>query len=224
MAMKRSNRHFIVMGLGTFGAAVARRLAHNGCRVTGVDASEECVELLKDVLHEALIADVTDARALEQLPLKTVDAVFISLGERYEQSILAALHVKELGARRVLAKGVTKEHGRILQKLGVDQIIFPEEEAGVYWADKETWPNVVDFLAIDPDYSLVEMAVPDSLAGKTLQEANLRQRFGISVIAVKDALRGELQLIPGGDFTMNDDQLLLVIGTRDNLEQFRQLR
>jgi trk system potassium uptake protein TrkA len=220
----KKNKHLVVLGLGTFGAALAKRAHQNGCRITGVDGDEDVVEEMKEFLHEAVIADVTDRDALAQLPLTEADAVIISLGERYEQSILAALHAKELGARRVLCKGVTPEHGRVLRKLGVDQVIFPEEEAAVYWADKETWTNVVDFLPIDPEYSLVEMSVPSSLNGKTLQEANLRQKYEVHVIGVKDVLFNKLTLVPGADFKMNDEQLLLVIGSKDALDRFRSLK
>lgn len=220
----KGTKNFIVIGLGDFGGAVAQRLHQNGCRVSGLDVLEDRVEELTDVLHEAIIADATDRSALEQLSLGAADGVFLSLGQRLEQSILAALHLKELGARRILAKGVSKEHGRILKKLGVEQVIYPEEEAGHYWADRETWPNVVDFLPIDPEYSLIEIAVPDELVGKTLQEANLRQRYGISVVGVKDVLRNRMMLIPGGDHKMSDDQILLVIGRREDLTRFRALK
>jgi trk system potassium uptake protein TrkA len=217
-------KHLVVLGLGTFGAAFAERAHQDGCRVTGVDMSEERVEELKQVLHEAVIADVTDRDSLEQLPLAAADAVVISLGERYEQSILCALHVKELGARRVLAKGVTQAHGKILKKLGVDEVIFPEKEAAMYWADKETWTNVVDFLPIDPEYSLIEMVVPSCLQGKTLQEANIRQKYGVHVIGVKDVMLSKMTLVPPADFVMTDEQLLLVIGTKEALEKFRALK
>lgn len=217
-------KHFVVLGLGTFGAAFAERAHHDGCRVTGVDASEERVEELKEVLHEAVIADVTDRDSLQQLPLVAADAVVISLGERYEQSILCALHVKELGARRILAKGVTQDHGKILKKLGVDEVIFPEKEAAMYWADKETWTNVVDFLPIDPEYGLIEVAVPSTLQGKTLLEANIRQKYGVHVIGVKDVTFNKMTLIPPADFRMTDEQLLLVIGTKEALEKFQALK
>jgi trk system potassium uptake protein TrkA len=217
-------KHLVVLGLGSFGAALAERAHKNGCRVTGVDASEERVEECQAYLHEAVIADVTDRDSLQQLPLTTADSVVISLGERYEQSILCALHVKELGARRILAKGVSPEHGRILRKLGVDQVIYPETEAAIYWADKETWTNVVDFLPIDPEYGLVELVVPSAFHGKTLMEANIRQKYGVHVIGIKDVMLSKMSLVPPADFRMNDEQLLLVIGTKEALEKFRAIK
>jgi trk system potassium uptake protein TrkA len=220
----KNPKHLVVLGLGSFGAALAERAHKNGCRVTGADASEERVQELSHFLHEAVIADVTDRDSLAQLPLAAADSVMISLGERYEQSILCALHVKELGARRVLAKGVTQAHGKILRKLGVDQVIYPETEAAVYWADKETWTNVVDFLPIDPEYGMVELVVPPSFNGKTLMETNVRQKYGVHVIGVKDVMLSKMTLVPPADFKMNEEQLLLVIGTKEALDKFRSVK
>lgn len=218
------NKHFIVLGLGTFGTGLAERLAHNGCRVTGVDVRREVVDGLKDVLYEAVIADASDRESLEGLSLNTVQAVFISLGENISLSLLAALHAKELGARRIVVKGVTQAHGRLLKYLGVERVIFPETEIAQSLADRETWPNVVDFLPIDPDYSFLEIAVPDSFVAKTLREMNLRQRIGVWVVGIKDVLSGHLEMFPAGDFRFNEDQLLLVVGKHANLNRLRELK
>lgn len=221
--MKDSKR-FIVLGLGSFGTALARRLAKNGCRVTGVDSSEERVEDVKDVLYESIVADVTDRDTLKELMVNSVDAVFISLGESIEPSLLAALHARELGAKRVFVKGVTVEHGKILDKLGVERVIFPEAEMAEQLADSMTWPNVLDLLVIDPEFSLAEIAVPTSLAGKTLRDVNLRQRYGLNVMGIKDVLTGKLTLNPAGDYMLTDDQVLLVIGRKEELTKFQVLK
>ncbi len=218
------NRHFIVLGLGTFGAALAERLSGNGCRVTGVDSRREVVENMKDTLYEAVIADASDREALQDLGLNTAQSVFISLGENISLSLLAALHVKELGARRIIVKGVTQEHGRILKYLGVERVIFPEIEIAQTLGDRETWPNVVDFLPIDPEYSFLEIAVPDSFVGQTLRQINLRQRVGVWVVGIKDVLSGHLEMFPDGDFRFNEDQLLLVVGKRANLGRLREIK
>ena len=125
---------------------------------------------------------------LENLPIRDATAVFISLGETIARSLLATLHVKELGARNVIVKGVTQEHGKILKHLGADRVVFPEEEVARELADRETWPNVLDYLPIDPDYSVAEITVPASLSGKTLAEANLRSRIGVHVMGIKDPM------------------------------------
>jgi trk system potassium uptake protein TrkA len=217
----KDNARFVVLGLGTFGTALASRLSENGRRVTGVDSNERQVEALRDLLYEAVVADVTDRNALKELLLPNAEAVIISLGEQIELSILTALHAKELGARHVYCKGVTPDHGKILKQLGVERVIFPEKEMAIQLADSFTWPNVLNSLQVDSEYSILELAVPSSLAGRTLIEADLRRKYGVSVLAVKDALRGNLIGIPDGNFRLTDDQILLVMGKHANLSKFR---
>jgi trk system potassium uptake protein TrkA len=216
-------KHFVVIGLGSFGTALANRLCANKCRVTGLDSRKEQVVVLKDVLYEAVIGDATDPDSLRHLPLAQSSGVFISLGEDITPSLLATLHAKELGAKRIIVKGVTDEHGKILQKLGVERVVFPEVEMAEQLADRMTWPNILDFLPIDPEYGFVELAAPDSLAGKTLQETNLRRRFGVWVVGVKDAMSGRLEMFPDANFTLSADQILLLVGRRKDLSLFREL-
>jgi len=221
--MAKEQKRFVVLGLGSFGSALARKLARNGCRVTGVDASEPCVEAVKDHLYEAVVGDATDRETLKQLLVNRADATFISLGETIERSLLATLHARELGARRVLVKGVTEEHGKILQHLGVERVIFPEAEMAEQLADTMTWPNVLDALTIDTDVSLADVAVPAAMSGRTLRDADLRRTYGMSVLGVKDHLTGKLTLNPPGEFVLTDDQLLLVIGRRAELQRFQDV-
>jgi trk system potassium uptake protein TrkA len=217
-------RRMTVIGLGTFGAALASRLCKNGCRVTGVDSDKERVEGLKSDLYEAVIGDATDRETLQHLTLSDADTVFISMGEDITRSLLATLHAKELGARRIIVKGVTAEHGKILKSLGVERVVFPEVEIAESLADRITWPNIVDFVPIDPEYSFFEIAVPDSFAGKTIQQLDLRRKYGVWIVGVKDALSGKLQMLPAADFTLNDDQLLLVIGKQEEVQGMRQVK
>lgn len=218
-----ADKRFIVLGLGTFGAALASRLFENDCRVTGVDRDRDRVEELKGVLYEAVIGDTTSREVLEQLSIKTADAVFIGLGEDIARSLLATLHCKELGAKRIIVKGVTPEHGKLLQHLGVERVVFPENEVAQELADRMTWPNVLDYLPIDREHSIVEFAVPTELEGKTLAEADLRRRLGIMVVGLKDVLTGKFELFPGGDMRLHDGQLLLVVGKQEDLARLRKL-
>jgi trk system potassium uptake protein TrkA len=219
----KATKRFVMLGMGTFGTALARKLAANGCQVIGVDSRRERLEAVKHEIHECVIGDCTDREVLEHLPLRDASAVFISLGETISLSLLATLHVKELGARQVIVKGVTKDHGKILEHLGVDRVVFPEEEVARQLADKMTWPNVLDFLPIDPDYSVAEVAMPGSLSGKTLAEANLRTVIGVHVMGIKDVLTGKFEMFPDGRRKLLEDQVLLVVGRADELQALRDL-
>jgi trk system potassium uptake protein TrkA len=217
-----NSKHFVVIGLGSFGTALADKLSKNGCRVTGLDASKDRVEQMKDVLYEAVIGNATERETLQHLPLKEANAVFVSMGEDITQSLLATLHAKELGARRIVVKGVTPEHGKLLERLGVDRVVFPEAEIAAELADRMTWPNVIDFLPIDPEYSFMEVGVPDSYAGKTLMQIELRRRHSVWVVGVKDAMTGQLSMFPDGNFRLAADQVLLVVGRQGDLDSLRE--
>lgn len=217
-------KQFVVIGLGSFGTALAERLAKNGCRVTGLDASRDRVEALKNVLYEAVIGNATERESLAHLPIATADTVFISMGEDITQSILATLHAKELGGRHVVVKGVTEEHGRILMRLGVDRVVFPETEIARELADRMTWTNIIDFLPIDPEYGISEIAVPDSFAGKSLQDLDLRRKFNVWVVVLKDTLTGKLVMFPDGQVTMGADQILVVVGKQDDLNRLSEFK
>lgn len=220
MAVKKK---FIMLGMGSFGAALAKRLAENGCHVTGVDQRRDRLELLKNDITEAVIGDATDREVLENLPIRDATTVFISLGETIARSLLATLHVKELGARNVIVKGVTQEHGKILKHLGADRVVFPEEEVARELADRETWPNVLDYLPIDPEYSVAEITVPASLSGKTLAEVNLRSRIGVHVMGIKDPMSTKLTMFPDGRTMLLDEQALLVVGRENELAALREM-
>jgi trk system potassium uptake protein TrkA len=219
-------KRFVVLGLGSFGSALATRLAKNGCRVTGVDANRERVENLKDILYEAVIGDVTERGTLAPLSLDDCEAVFISLGENQNitPSVLATLHARELKARRIVVKGLNDDHAKILRTLGVERVIFPETEMAAALADRIAWPNVLDFVPIDPEYSFVEIAMPDSLVGKTLKQADLRRLYNVWVVGVKDALTGKLTIFPDVDYQFGVDQLLVVVARKEDLNRFREVK
>lgn len=223
MAQKK---FFVVLGLGSFGSALAERLSKNGCRVTGVDANRDRVENLKAVLYEAVVGDVSSRDTLAELSLDACDAVFISLGENQNitPSVLATLHCRELKAKRIIVKGLSRDHAKILDTLGVDRVVFPETEIAVSLADRMAWPNVLDFMPIDPEYSFVEIAIPDSMVGRTLRQADLRRVYNIWVIGVKDALTGKLELFPDPDFAFGADQLMVVVARQDELIRFREVK
>ena len=218
-----STRRFVVVGLGTFGSSVARQLSKNGCRVTAIDQDRDRVEAHQDDVYEALIGDATDREAMEPLDLADAEAVIVSLGRELSVSLLATLHAKELGAKRIVAKGVSDDHAKILRQLGVEQVIFPKADVGKTLADRLTWPNILDFLPIAPEYILVEVEVGETLNQKTLREADIRRTYGVMVLGIKDATTGKLEFLPDSDFQMNTGQQLVVIGRADKLEGIREL-
>ncbi len=219
--MSSNNKRFVMIGLGRFGKAVAERLSQNGCRVTAIDSCRERVELLQDVVYEAVIGEATDRATLETLELAEAEAVVISLGSDITPSLLATLHARELRAQRIIVKGVSQEHKKILEYLGVERVVFPKVEVGELLADRLTWSNFIDFLKIDPEYAVEEVSVPDGLVGKTLGEADLGGAFGVHVLSVKDGRDGKIHVLPKPEFQLRSEQIIVLIGKLEELKRLR---
>ncbi len=155
-----ARRQFAVIGLGRFGSAMATTLAELGHDVIGVDGDAERVRALADTITQAVELDATDERALRSVGIQDVDVAVVSIGENIESSLLVVMQLRELGVKTIVAKAVTPLHGKILEKLGVSRVIFPEREMAVRIAHGLVMPNVIDYIELSRDFSIVELPAP----------------------------------------------------------------
>jgi trk system potassium uptake protein TrkA len=213
---------FAVIGLGRFGSYLATRLYELGHDVLGVDGNPDIVQGLRDRLSEVAVVDTRDKQQLRALGLKDFDTVVISVGEHLEASTLAALYCKELGVR-VVARAANMDHGKILEALGVDEVVYPERDMALRTAERLSNANLVDFISLGPDFSIIEVAPPDSFVGRTLAELKVRQRYNINVIAMRDVLTEKVTLVPTPDAVIRDSDVLVVLGQTDDLERFKKI-
>jgi trk system potassium uptake protein TrkA len=222
-----AKRTFAVIGLGRFGAAVASTLAELGQEVIGVDSDGERVQEMAELVSQAVEIDAVDLKALRQAGIQDVDVAVISIGENIESSLLVVMQVKELGVKEIIAKAVTPLHGKILQKLGVTRVVYPEREMAMRIAHSIVVPNVLDYIELSRDFSIVELPAPAEFIGKTLRELALRQRYGLTLIAVKRRSGtgdGELtNVAPGPDDRILGGDVLSLIGDNDRLSQLDRL-
>lgn len=214
---------FAVIGLGRFGATLASRLYELGHEVLGVDVDEELVQACRDRMSEVAVLDVRDKSQVRALGLKDFDTVIISVGEHLEASTLAALYCKEMGVK-VIARAVSEDHGKILDALGVDEVLYPERDMAQRLAERLSSKNLLDFVSLGPDFSIIEVATPASFLGKTLSELDIRRRFGVHVIAVRDVLTETVTLAPPPDVKLRDSDVLVVLGGREELERFQRVK
>lgn len=218
-------KNFLMLGLGRFGGTLATKLTENGNDVTGLDINREVAEKFKDILYETVIADATDEKTLEEIGIEKYDAVFISLSDSdITPSMLTTLHAKDFGAKRVIVKGISHDHKRLLESLKVDKVIFPEVDVAMQLADRMTWPNILDFVPLGSEYSFVEIAVPDCWQGKTLTELDLRAQYEVTVVGVKEALSGYMNLFPTPTFKFGPGQMLMAVGKQDGINALRELK
>lgn len=218
-------RQIGVIGLGSFGAAVARTLARHGTQVLCVDRDMEKVRVIKDEVTYAVQAEATDEHALRSVGMAEADTVVISLGQDLATSLLAAMIVQELGVRQIVAKAVNPLHARLLSKLGVQRVVFPEQDMGRRVADLLLAPRVVDHLELAEGFAIDEIITPDHFVGRSIRELEVRTRYGVTIVAIRRAHRqpGEPEFLvnPTVDEKIRRDDILVVIGETVRLEKLR---
>jgi trk system potassium uptake protein TrkA len=220
-------KQFGVIGLGRFGSAMALTLTELGHDVVGVDADEHRVQDVADVLTQALQLDATDEKALRAAGIRDVDVAVVSIGENIESSLLVVMLLRELGVSAIVAKAVTPLHGRILEKLGVTRVIFPEREMAIRIAHSLVLPNVIDYIELSREFSIVEVPAPDAFVGRTLKQLELRPRLGLTLIAIKrpSAESGAVvtNIAPAADEAIRAGDTLALLGSNERLSQLDQL-
>ncbi|HNV01965.1 MAG TPA: TrkA family potassium uptake protein [Vicinamibacterales bacterium] len=215
-----------VIGLGRFGSAMAVSLTELGQDVVGVDSDEDRVQKHADLISSAVALDATDERALKRAGIADVDAAVISIGENIEASLLAVMLLKDLEVPRIIAKAVTPLHGRILQRLGVDRVIFPEREMAIRVAHSLVVANALDYIELSRDFSIVEVPAPAEFAGRTLKDLQLRNRYGLTLIAIKrksGAGSEETTIAPSADDLIESGDVLSLLGPNERLAHIDRL-
>ena len=215
-------RSFAVIGMSSFGFFLARELAREGVEVMAIDLDEEKIEKIKYLVPKAVIADATDRTALETLGLEEIDGVVVSLGQ-IESSVLTTLHLKELKIRRIVAKALSEDHGRILAMVGATEVIFPEKDMALKVARTLTHENILDHVPLAEGYSIVEIAPPSSFKQKSLGELNLRRFYGVQIIVVKGTVPEKVVLVPTADYVIKESDILVIMGRDDDLKKIQNL-
>jgi len=218
-----AHRSFAVIGLGRFGSATASTLVEMGQDVIGIDTDEDRVRTLSETILQTVQLDATDGRALRAAGIQNVDVAIISIGENVESSVLIVMLVKELGIQTIIAKATTPLHGRILEKLGVTRVIFPEREMAERLAHSLVVPNVLDYIELSRDFSIVEMPAPRAFVGRTLRELALRTSYGLTLIAIKRGGRpgqGDVTIVaPLADDRIEVGDVLSLLGSNERLSK-----
>lgn len=211
-------QQFVVIGLGRFGSSLALELMEMGYEVLGIDHHEERVDEMSDQLTHAVMADATDEGIMRSLGVRNFDCGIVAIGDNMERSILAAILLKELGVKQVVAKAITILHGRALSKLGVDRVIFPERDMGVRVAHQLVTPHLLDYIEISKDYKIVELTVPSCMDGKSLSDLNTRAKYGCSIIALNR--ESEIIVAPTAHDHLYEGDIVVVIGSNSSIDRF----
>lgn len=214
-------KQFAVIGLGRFGSSVASSLYRLGYDVLAIDVNEEIVQKFSDRVTHVVQADTTDENVLKALGIRNFDVVVVAIGGDIQANLMTTVLLKENGVPYIVAKAQNDLHGKMLEKIGADRVVYPERDMGMRVAHNLASTNVLDYIELSPDLSLMEITVPHALEGLTLAEADLRARYQVNVVAVK---RGDNVLVPPdpGEKIQPQD-VLVVIGTSAGIARLEAL-
>jgi len=228
-------RQFVVIGLGRFGFSVAKTLSEKGHQVLGIDIDEDKVQDISEIVTQAVCADATDEKALKAIGLENVDVAVVGMGDNKESSILTTLILKEMGIKEIVAKAVTEDHKKVLQKVGATKVVSPERDMGIRVANSLVSPTVIEHIELSEDSSIAELIPPTEYINKSLKDIDIRKRYGLNIIAIKKKMKivtkeGEVKeehkinVAPEPGDMIRDKDMLIVVGTNEHIEAFKKRR
>jgi len=213
-------KQFAVIGLGRFGGSICRELAEQGMEVLAMDKNEDRVNEFASIATHAVIADTTDENILKSLGIRNFDHVIVAIGEDIQSSILTTLMLKEIGVNHITVKAQNDYHEKVLLKIGADYVVHPERDMGRRIAHYIVSNNILDYLELSDEYSIVEIKVNDLLAGHSLVELDVRAKYGLNIVSIK---RGtEIIVSPLADDPLKKEDILIVIGADSDINRFEK--
>jgi trk system potassium uptake protein TrkA len=217
--LRKENRQFAVIGLGRFGRAVCSSLHKMGYEVLGTDIDEKLVNqaLAQKIASHAIQLDSTEPESLKEAGIFEMDTVIVAIGNYLQESIITTLNVKEAGVNYVVAKASSEIHGKLLQRVGADHVVFPEYQAGCALAQTLTQPALLDRFELDPENSFVEVLIPEEFHGKTLAQLELRGRYGVNVLAIGNG--DKFVINPAPQQKLTQGLIMVVIGSNKNIQR-----
>lgn len=217
------NRQYVVLGLGVFGSTITKTLSQFGCEVLAIDKDPECVQRVSEFATKAVIGDITDQQFLIDLGVEEFDVGIVAIGNHLEESLLGVLNLKEIGVPYIIAKAKNKRFKVVLEKIGADRVCRPEKEMGERVARSLLRKNITDLIELDDNYSVVEMKVPQAWVGHSLQGLNLRKKYGINILGIRDEKTHKLELSVDPQYSIRMDDHFLMIAETETIEKFDYL-
>ncbi|MFL5731454.1 MAG: potassium channel family protein [Cytophagaceae bacterium] len=221
---------FAVIGLGKFGTSIARTLAARGAEVLVMDVSLERVEMLKDEVAYAVVLDSTDLKTLKAQNIESVDAAVVAIGDNFEDLLLTTVILQELKVKRIIARAGNKQQRMILEKMGVSEILSPEDEVGKTVAEMLLHPTMKNFLPLPDNYEIVEINTPKKVAGRTVKEIALREKYNLNLITIKRIYEEKkedrvIQVphiigVPTGDTLLYESDIIILLGKEKDVDKF----
>lgn len=217
----KKTKQFAVIGLGRFGTSVAMTLHKMGYEVLAIDSDGERVQEFSNEVTHVVQADTTDEDTLAALGIRNFDVVIVAIGENVQANILTTLQLKELGVPYIVTKASNKLHGKMLEKIGADRVVYPERDMGQRVAHNLVSSTMLDYIELSPNLNIMEVSVPQMLVGKSLAEVDLRAKYEINVVAIK---RGDDIIVPPQpNEKIQIHDILVVVGSIKGIQRLEVL-
>ena len=214
-------KSFLVIGLGRFGTAVARELTAQGQEVLAIDEDAEDVQRIADDVTQAVQGDAQEESVLRSVGARNFDCCIVAVGTNMEASILITVTLKELGAKYIVAKARSAVHARVLERVGADRVVLPESEMGRKLAQGLAHSNVVDYIGVSEEHSILEVHAPKAWVGKSLAQLCVRAKYHVNVLAIR---RGDqLEVTPRPDACIEQGDLLVIMGENEFVDKVVEL-
>ncbi|TJY41861.1 TrkA family potassium uptake protein [Cohnella pontilimi] len=214
------NTQYAVIGLGRFGSSLAKELVALGHEVLGVDKNANVADEMSACLTHTLVADTTDEEALRAIGIRNMDCVVVAIGDDIQASILTSILLKDLGVNRVVVKALSALHGKVLQRIGVDRVIYPERDMGVRVANQLVSPNLLDFIELSDEYAIAEISATGKLARHSLKELDTRAKYGCTIVAINR--EKETIVAPSAEEVLHEGDVMVIIGTNEQIDRFER--
>lgn len=218
--MAQARKQFAVIGMGRFGSSVAKTLSDLDFEVLAIDSSEQRTQEVSSFVTHVVQADSTDEDAIRALGLRNFDVVIVAIGQDIQASILTTIIVKEIGVPKVVVKAQNELHGKVLRKVGADKVIYPERDMGMRVAHHLISSNIIDYIELSEDYSLVEIQASGAMIGRNLRELDIRTKFGCNVMGIKTGEK--MNIAPNAEDIIRDKDILVVVGKNTDLRSLEK--
>jgi len=212
-------KQYAIIGLGRFGASIAKTLYELGNEVLAVDKNEKIVQEISEHVTYAVQADGTDEKNLKSLGIRNFDVAIIAMASDVQANIMTTILIKEMGIKYVVAKASNGIHAKVLEKIGVDKIVFPEVDMGVRVANNLVSSNIIDYIELSQDYRIIEILCLNQWVNKTIKELNIRLEYKVTLIAIKN--QNNINISPDSDDILQPDDILMVLGKNDDLNKLK---
>lgn len=217
-------KKFAVIGLGNFGFHAAKALFEDGNEVVAIDGEKVRVQAIDPYATEALVMNATEKETIRSLGLENMDGVIVSTGTNISISILICLYLNEIGVKKIIAKAIDDDHAKILKRVGATEVIHPERDMALRVSRNLSRPNVIDFIPLAEDFDLVQVDPPKEFIGKSLKGLNLRAKYNVQVIAIKEVVPDNFVLAPNADFVIKDSDILVMLGRTKDINRIKILK